>query len=300
MTKLRNSDITTDDVKEYLNSHDDFGLELDVYRKATQLGLITSHGGTYEDPITKKPRQFDIRAAGESGNRRIELAIECKALRRWNPLVVSRVPRAADESFHQIVVSLDAAIFRPSDGRTYPLTMPYMDKQGKSISLTEGDSVYKPGDQVGKSTNQIGRNLSGELVSGDAEVFDKWSQALGSAAELVDKARAAYETHDVEMFLTAVLPVLVVPDGTLWIADYSTDGTLTGVPVKTTTTTVFVARSYSSMFAGAHVLSHLHVFTSGAIERFMQSVATKDDQLWEQLMPEKAVIEAISEAYSED
>ena len=192
------------------------------------------------------------------------MAIECKALRRSFPLVVSRIPRASDESFHQIVVSLDASVLRQSGDRPYSVTAPFMDRQGKSISLTGSQSIYKPGEYVGKSTNQIGRDLSGELTSADSEVFEKWSQALGSADELLDDARTAIDVDEGSMFWTFVVPILVIPDGTLWVADYSEDGTLVGDPVQATATTVFVGRSYSAAFANTHVLSHLHVFTSSA------------------------------------
>jgi hypothetical protein len=63
MAKFRESSVEATDLIEYLTSQDDFDLELFVYRTAKEAGLEVSHGGSYEDPVTNKARQYDIRAA---------------------------------------------------------------------------------------------------------------------------------------------------------------------------------------------------------------------------------------------
>lgn len=69
-------------------------------------GIPATHGGTYTDPITGKPSQFDIRAEmlchKQCG---FSFSIECKGLAEDCPLVVSRVPRPAEDSFHEVVKS---------------------------------------------------------------------------------------------------------------------------------------------------------------------------------------------------
>ena len=92
MAKIRDQPITSAEIEKYLNSQDDFALEMQVYSLASSLEYQVSHGGTYEDPITKKPRQYDIRAFVERNERRVDLAIECKSLKQSYPLVVSRIP----------------------------------------------------------------------------------------------------------------------------------------------------------------------------------------------------------------
>jgi hypothetical protein len=53
-----------------------------VLKELTDLRLMCQHGETYEDPITKKSREFDIRAlmyGAESVY--IHLSLECKNIR---------------------------------------------------------------------------------------------------------------------------------------------------------------------------------------------------------------------------
>src|SRR4051812_45222497 len=87
MSKRRDKEITAEDLGEYLNTQDDFDLELWVYRNAKERGLVASHGGTYDDPITQKPRQYDVRAESSVDHHGIALAIECKSLTTSYPLL---------------------------------------------------------------------------------------------------------------------------------------------------------------------------------------------------------------------
>jgi hypothetical protein len=66
MAKVRDTPITVTDINDYLCTQDDFDLELHVHRTAAQIGLTVSHGGTYEDPVTKKHRQYDVRVRGDN------------------------------------------------------------------------------------------------------------------------------------------------------------------------------------------------------------------------------------------
>ena len=62
MRKLSPNSITQSDIAEYLNGYSDFSFEIKVLKKFTNLGYECEHGGTYEDPVTGKSREFDIRA----------------------------------------------------------------------------------------------------------------------------------------------------------------------------------------------------------------------------------------------
>ena len=91
-------------ISTYLETQSDFDLEQFVYRSLIERGIEATHGGTYVDPVTKKYRQYDIRAMRlyerECG---IRMAIECKRLTPEFPLVVLRVPRPDLESAHEVV-----------------------------------------------------------------------------------------------------------------------------------------------------------------------------------------------------
>ncbi len=60
MAKLKTDPITPADLVEFLNTTSDFGFEIKVMKVLAGLGFKLKHGGTYIDPVTEKPRQFDI------------------------------------------------------------------------------------------------------------------------------------------------------------------------------------------------------------------------------------------------
>src|SRR5690606_35256834 len=97
---------------------------------------------------------------------------------------------------------------------------------------------------VGKSTTQVGINAQGVFVSSDAEVHDKWTQALSSLDELVSASAWYKDDYEVNLFSTILLPILVVPKGTLWAADYDTTGKLTATPQCVDEATIFMGRDY--------------------------------------------------------
>lgn len=263
MAKLSDRPIGPEDLREYLEGQDDFALELFAYRTAKECGLAASHGGSYQDPVTRKMRQYDVRAAIERGNRRIDLALECKGLSNAYPLLVSRVPRPEEDSYHEVI--------HAHVPRTAGPVMPGVDTV--DVPRAEGDhSIYRPGMPVGKSTTQVGRNERGDLKTGDVEVYDKWSQALASASDLIARAGWAHDERGLDSFWTVVLPVLVVSDGTLWVADYTADGQLESDPCAVPEATVFVGYADRVGMGPWYTMSHLHVLTRDHLEPFLTSL----------------------------
>lgn len=49
------------DLTEFLDTSSDFGFEQEIFRTLIGIGFKAQHGGTYADPITGLPREFDIR-----------------------------------------------------------------------------------------------------------------------------------------------------------------------------------------------------------------------------------------------
>ena len=194
--------ITAADLSEYLASQDDFAFEREVYHVAKRLGFAAEHAALYTDPVTDKPRQFDVRASFTLGNRQIALAIECKGLSASYPLLVSCVPRSRNEAFHEHLVADNV--------------------MGQNTSYTRVSTVlggqfpmaYEAGQPVGKSMRQVRRdargNKRGELTSGD-DVFDKWMQALASIADLVDAVSGMGAGFI--MFNSSVVPCLRTASG---------------------------------------------------------------------------------------
>lgn len=279
MRKLRDQIITANDLTEYLATQDDFALELFVYHKATELGLSATHGGTYQDPVTKKHRQYDVRATFERANSRVALTIECKSLAPTYPLLVSRIPRAEAESFHELVHSFELTSLQT---QLHGLTAP----RARAVRIRGPHTIYRAGDFVAKAMTQVGRDEQGRLKSGDGAVYDKWSQALASADELVSFAEDARVRNKTTFFMTFVIPILVVSDGTLWVADYSEDGTLIKGPSQADESVLFVGREYWAPMRICYTISHLHIFTKRQIPSFFDHIV-KDLHLWGEIFSQE-------------
>lgn len=285
MARYCETPITAEDLTEYVANQDDFGLELFVYSKALELGLSATHGGTYIDPVTEKPRQYDVRASAVqiTSGRRIDLAIECKCLKPYYPLLISRIPRITDESFNQIIWS-----YTPEKS---PFIVRGLNPSAKTLTIKDRNGLYPLGQPVGKSTTQVGRTAQNEFVTGDADVYDKWTQALGSSAELIQKAAHRNKGALNGSMLTAILPILVVANDTLWVADYSEEGVPNGKPHKTDETVLFVGRDYWQRMGISFTISHLHICTKAGIEALLSKIAS-DDSYWELLFPQREILYA--------
>lgn len=279
MAQLSSNPVTATEIAAYVKSADDFHFELQAYQACLRRTFHTLYGGTYADPVTNKARQFDIRARASNGDRRVHLLIECKCLKQNFPLLVSRIPRVKDESYHEVVISEDRfTVKRPS---------------AMTRRLTGENSIYVINEYVGKSLTQVGKTPKGEFQTGETEVWDKWSQAISSAHELIAQCVDAGQKES-KMLVTVLLPFLVVSDGTLWVADYSRAGVLQGAPQQINEALLYVGHNHSVKavhpgYEGEldYMISHLHIVTltglNSSLDRFT------DDYYWQELFPSKVV-----------
>lgn len=265
--------ITDADIEEYLRTRSDFELELFVYRTLRESGCAASHGGTYIDPLSGKARQYDVRALFEiyRGNAslpkcRVAMAIECKSLSPEAPLLVSQVPRAPQDSHHDLLHSWP----RQKQGQTLA-----------GVLKQEPSRLYQLDQRAGKRTAQVSRSNNG-FKDDDRDPYEKWSQALASAADLVKAAAAA--ASDGQQALSLILPVLVVADGTLWVANYSEDGARVGVARAVDDVELFVDREYTWHTAADNYpamiyrVYYLHIYTRTGFSHFVQQLS-RDERL---------------------
>ena len=89
----------------------------------------------------------------------------------------------------------------------------------------------------------MGRKTGAVFISSDAESYDKWGQALSSAHDLVQQAVDGASNRGVNQFFVLILPVLVVPDQSLWAVDYNEAGQRSP-PQQVDRATLFVGREY--------------------------------------------------------
>ncbi|MCH7701068.1 MAG: hypothetical protein IID37_05220 [Planctomycetes bacterium] len=272
--QLKPDSITQPDLIEYLDGYSDFSFEIKTLRALVTLGFTCEHGGTYDDPATGKPREYDIRATRRMGKAFLRLAVECKNLRANFPLLVSCLPRRAEEAFHEVSYSYDPAKSRVivSAGPT-PLAMT---PHSKSVRLEGSESLYSVGAPVGKSCDQVGRLQRGDAIeSGDSDVYAKWSQALSSADELTYLACSDGADRTGSCAVSIVLPLLVVPDGRLWETHYDANGNRSSDPRLVDRCSYFVNRKYyhrSPAGGDKLVISHLEFVTSNGLLKFLDDL----------------------------
>ena len=250
---------------EYLSKHDDFALELRCAKAIKERNWEFMHGGTYEDPVTKKTRQFDIRAFRLNAHTQISLAIECKAIRPSYPLVVSRYPRTKEESYHDVIFCHPPVKNRIEPG---------IPKTTKTIRLEYQGTIYDYNTPVGKATVQVGRKDNGEITSGDAETFEKWSQALASIHNMIMASVDFAKVRSVEGLLHVALPILVVSDKTLWAVDYSSHTLQADDPKQIDEAAIFIGKDYwQSMPSCNYSISHLHIYTESGFTNFLDELS---------------------------
>jgi hypothetical protein len=253
--------VSADDISGFVNRTSDFAFEIKVLKRLRDLSLSCRHGGTYEDQVTQKTRQYDIHAETNplSDNEvRLRFAVECKNIRANYPLVMHRVQRMPSEAV------IDAILSSKPDFQFGPASY------GRRIRLRGEGSRYSTGEFVGKSLDQVGRDKTGEVFGDDRDVFEKMTQALHSSYELL---RLSHFAGKDTIVMSVVIPVLVVPDDTLWAIDYDAEGNIVAGPRLCSHATYFVDKDWlvKEPLTGAtrYTLSHLEVCTISSMDSFI-------------------------------
>lgn len=268
MAKLNVEPITKSDISEYLEKSSDFSFEIKVLKTLTSLGFTCEHAGTYEDPITKKTREFDIRARkcliNESNFKfNISLSVECKNLKDNFPLVVHCMPREENECYLDLIWSSEPRS-QISPLKEYAMRVP----------LNNTDSPYEQLNAVGKSSDQVGRAAhNSDLISNDGDVFDKISQAINASYDLIKEAHyAAEENFDV---VTLVIPVLVIPNDRLWTVWYKRTGEVGREPTLEGNIEYYIDKSWltgqaTNEYQQKYYLSHLEIVQIDSIHQLIE------------------------------
>ena len=261
---------TPEYIDGYLRKNDDFQLEIDVLNACRAAGFCANHGGTYQDPTLGKDRQFDIQAEWRAKNSsKILLAVECKNLAPENPFLVSRTPRSKDEAFHHALV-LEFTV----------------NGTNRQVSRVVDYGDYQRFEQVGKSICRIPRpEKPGVTKTGDSDIYGTWAQAVQSASSmLIETSRGMAGSRDKKSGIVAI-PVLVVSDGVLWVADYDKNGIRSDLPSPVDRCHLFLGKTvtppnqtYGNIWT--YTISHLEIFTKSGFLTFLKgNVGEWADQL---------------------
>jgi hypothetical protein len=242
--------ITEAELNQFVDNDSDFAFEMRVLNEFNRLKFFGQHSGTYKDPVTGKARQFDLRVRKLSDACVLTVAAECKNLQPNFPLLLSAVPRTNDESYHDVI--------RFREGQVHCFSN--VERIGANLSR------FTPHQMVGRKLDQVKRDDQRKvLLSDDSQTFDKCSQAINSSRDAIQDIATDSRLPG----LRAVLPVLIVPDGTLFQVDYSSSGHKEKAPHHVPYSTLFVGHGWDvEGFDGPmkYTLSHIEIVTFGALE----------------------------------
>lgn len=293
MAKLKSDQIEQVDLLEYLNSYSDFSFELGVLKMLRERGLECEHGGHYEDPITNKSREFDIRARKSIKQWRIRAAIECKNIRENFPILISCVPRHEQEAYHQVAIASEPI----SDSPISALSI--RQSRAKTLSIRGQHSMYKLLEPVGKSTVQVGRATDNTISANDSELYEKWGQCLSSIKDLVDSVYWDGGRKDTgDSILSAVFPFVVVPNGRLWMVSYDENGNRVCDPTPTDRCSCFINKDYemgTKMASARMWLSHVEIVTFDGLRSFVDRYLATEEGMAE-VFPMEGIISAYKQA----
>lgn len=263
MKPLRKDAITVGDLTDYADQESDFAFEMKILKLVSGRTDVCSHGGAYVDRVTKKTRQFDMRAIVRGKHDQVpfpyefRLALECKCIGENFPLLVQCIPRMHHESFHDVIASLVG--------------------KDEVVRITSVNSVYTTSDPTGKNLIQVGRDSLGNFVATDSDVYEKWAQALASANDLFELGRGTLPRFSI------VMPIVVVPDKRLWQVCYDENGVRKDGPKQVDNVSYYVGEEYQWTRAGMSEVtrvSHLEFVTETGIKQLFNKITNNKTVPW--------------------
>ncbi len=242
----------------------DFLLELQVARLMDSADFKVELSGRYDDPVSGKVREFDVRAHRTDPWRgtTIWLSLECKNIPVHSPLLVMSSERVSGEE------KFEKAVYDDTPTPTSMTTM-YNIVQVRSL-------FYNKIHYYGRAMVRLQRDRGSASISTaqkpSTELHSKWEQAVSSLAEkviLVGKGHAqiSKEHH--------FYPCIVVPNNTLWEVRYNADGSVKDNPTKRDFVYQHIWKecAFSKRPTQQSLrLSKLHVFTVKGLNEFLVTV----------------------------
>jgi hypothetical protein len=240
------------DLATFARESSDFAFEMEVLRALRAAGLDCEHAATYTDPITSRLRAYDIRARHILPSQTVRLAVECKNLKSYSPLLVHATPRRPSEAYHTVVARVRGSL--------------------QSYRREPPEAVYHAHEPVGRHTDQPFKDDKGNLSSSDSATFEKWLQAVNGCNDLlIEIIRAPHSERGVH----AIVPLLVIPEGTLWQVDYDDNGQVTEPPREVDKTTLILRHAWTAHTGSAPLsydISHLEIATLPSLQHRVSSL----------------------------
>jgi hypothetical protein len=262
-------------------SADDFGHEVAVGGILRSYdSAIVEHGGTYVDSVTTKPRQFDYRCWIQKGGARLVLAVECKNIDPRNPMIVCGTTRYSNESIHDLIES--------RQGRFEERNLIQVGLSSVTWRVKTNNEFYPTTEFVGKSLLRFQSDKKATSRAGESEIYDRWTQALSSAVELAKSATKVAKHLSMRSVLTAIVPVVVVPNKALRTKMYDSNGTMIADPDSVDQCAFFIDREIEVLgprgkpWFQTFTFSHVHFFTVDGFRSFLDEMVLAD-ATWKKL-----------------
>lgn len=296
--------ITADIITDLARNADDLAFELRIGRDIRshalraadrKIEVHVAHAQTYVDFRTGVERQFDYQCRLRLEWRWLNLAVECKNLAAESPVVVCGQERHVSESFHDLVFAGRGTL------TTSDRSVVYRNTDVSELARVGGSDLYPAGQFAGKSVfrprparSKEEKAQGGFVVSKDREEYDAWNQAVGSAADMAKRSNRFFRTDGAGptgFFSSVTLPVMVVPDGTLWRVLFDEAGAVVGAAEPVDEVTLF--RDHAVPISDRNIppisfttrFSHIHFFTASGLGLFLHQMVTNDDNRWTLFFP---------------
>jgi hypothetical protein len=220
-------------------------------------------------------RQFEA-ALNPQKHQNISLAVECKNLHPKSPLVITGRKRVQEETFHTFIHHHENGIGFPS-------------VEGKMVKTNFQSMIYPQGEFVGKSYLRL---KSGKLTmdqNQQTDIYDRWSHAVASSRELAENALWFARSRQISDCNSFIMPVVAVPDESLWMAEYDSSGKLSKEPVATNEVRYFIAAPFckgiGNFMSPWFILTNIHFVTMTGLRSLLDGFAKADGKIWEQMFP---------------
>jgi len=241
--------ITASEIQAIVANEDDFGHELRVGAAIRSFGgFRVGHGSTYKDPNLGKPRQYDYRCELDIGDRRLALAIECKNINPDYPVAICGRQRVDQEAWHEIINTTT--------------------RFGTAVRRLDG--FYAAGGFVGKNAVRFKADSNKPVAAPDKDFYERWAQALASATDLVKAAGGRPLGRD--RLCSAVLPIVVVADHSLWTVNYDERTGVAYTPQQEDACEYFVGHPAAVEHPENYHFSHVHFYTLAGFRNFLASM----------------------------
>ncbi|MCB9091375.1 MAG: hypothetical protein H6621_09935 [Halobacteriovoraceae bacterium] len=285
-----------EELKQVIEEKSDFSFEMKILNKIKNYGYKTVHSGTYLDPYTKLNREFDIRGRKEcAGGKYIKLAVECKNFDPEVPIVIHSVLSHKKDLSHSILIEysnlVDEILNEKKRASTFPTIenpMHYMwerisshEVNHRSIDNNVFHSLYSNFEFIGKSLDKVNRKRKGQdkgkIYFDDSEIYSKYSQAINSLCELIIECESGEEAT-INQFL--LIPVLVVPNKSLYEVKYNDDGEIVSGPSEANRLPFFIDKKFDKELGKnfpSHKIHYLEIVTENGLDNLLNEVEGEKD-----------------------